>query len=379
MSEIEGVNGADATLLRDTESKATSGDVAAQVALAHRCLGDAQSDLAVQWFRKAASTGDPLAKAELGRYLLGHAQKAEERDEGIKAIVSASRSGRGEAAYLAATSAGSGLDMPQNWATALDYLQRSAELGYRKAQIDLARLSGHGDLEVLPTNSQPTPSDKWQRLRESIDLSIWLAQSRVQISNSRPQISVIKGFASHQVCDWMIEKAGASIPPADVLDPSTRERVFHSGRTNSASYCDVLEFDFPILFLRQRISTVTELPLTGFERTAILRYAMGQKYDPHFDFFDPETPGFQETLAEDGQRVATFLLYLNDDYEGGETDFVDVPWRRKGKKGDAVFWWNVQPSGEPDPMTLHGGRPPTLGEKWLLSQWIRLRPPSWRT
>ena len=35
---------------------------------------------------------------------------------------------------------------------------------------------------------------------------------------------------------------------------------------------------------------------------------------------------------------------------------------------------NVDAQGQPDPRTLHAGRPPTAGEKWLLSVWILDRP-----
>ena len=38
----------------------------------------------------------------------------------------------------------------------------------------------------------------------------------------------------------------------------------------------------------------------------------GQEYRPHFDAIG----------NADNQRVLTFLVYLNDDYEGGETDFL---------------------------------------------------------
>ena len=45
--------------------------------------------------------------------------------------------------------------------------------------------------------------------------------------------------------------------------------------------------------------------------------------------------------------------------------------RWKGRAGNALFFWNVEPDGRPDRRTAHAGLPPTRGEKWLLSQWIR--------
>jgi hypothetical protein len=93
----------------------------------------------------------------------------------------------------------------------------------------------------------------------------------------------------------------------------------------------------------------------------------------HHDFGDPAEPGYARQVADYGQRVLTVLIYLNDDYEGGETDFPLVSWRYKGKTGDAILFHNVLLSGQPDRRMLHAGLPPSTGEKWLFSQWARSR------
>jgi hypothetical protein len=131
--------------------------------------------------------------------------------------------------------------------------------------------------------------------------------------------------------------------------------------------------DFVLLFLRARMAKITELPVDAMEAPAILHYLPGQEFLPHFDFLDTSSPGYAKDVAERGQRVLTFLLCLNDGYEGGETEFPVLGKRWKGRKGSALFFWNVEPDGMPDRRTAHAGLPPTRGEKWLLSQWIRLR------
>ncbi len=108
---------------------------------------------------------------------------------------------------------------------------------------------------------------------------------------------------------------------------------------------------------------------------AVLHYSPGQQFEPHYDFLDLDIPGYASDVAENGQRVATFLLYLNDDYQGGETDFPKLGFRHKGRKGDALLFWSVASSGDPDTRTLHAGRPPASGEKWVFSQWLRQRAP----
>ena len=72
-----------------------------------------------------------------------------------------------------------------------------------------------------------------------------------------------------------------------------------------------------------------------------------------------------------GQRTETFLIYLNDDYSGGETHFPELGLSHVGARGDALVFSNVDAAGKPDDATRHAGLPPTSGEKWLFSQWIR--------
>ncbi|CAL1549051.1 unnamed protein product [Lymnaea stagnalis] len=107
-----------------------------------------------------------------------------------------------------------------------------------------------------------------------------------------------------------------------------------------------------------------------------MHYAVGQEFSVHHDFLDPAQPGPAADIARRGQRMGTFLIYLNDDYEGGETAFPRAGIAHRGKAGDALFFANVTPDGRPDPLTLHAGKPPTAGEKWIFSQWIRDRPPA---
>ena len=105
----------------------------------------------------------------------------------------------------------------------------------------------------------------------------------------------------------------------------------------------------------------------------MLHYSAGEEYLPHFDFFDTRLPGTAQEVATRGQRVLTFLVYLNEDFEGGETAFPRLERKFRGRKGDALVFWNVRPDFLPEPLSLHAGTPPTRGEKWLFSQWVRYR------
>ena len=67
------------------------------------------------------------------------------------------------------------------------------------------------------------------------------------------------------------------------------------------------------------------------------------------------------------------IFYLNTPEKGGETILPKVNISVTPKKGDAVLFYNVKPSGEREPMSFHGGSPVLGGEKWIMTKWIRER------
>src|SRR5690606_4605056 len=103
-------------------------------------------------------------------------------------------------------------------------------------------------------------------------------------------------------------------------------------------------------------------------------YDEGEQITEHFDFVDPNVPDYEQEIASKGQRVVTFLIYLNDDYQGGETEFPRAGISHKGRRGEALFFVNALPDASADLRTLHAGRPPKKGEKWIVSQFMRDRP-----
>ena len=129
--------------------------------------------------------------------------------------------------------------------------------------------------------------------------------------------------------------------------------------------------DIVTLLLRHRIAALAGHEFSGLEAAAVLHYQPGQEFRPHHDFLNPNVPAFAREIAKTGQRLTTVLVYLSDDFDGGETNFPLIDYRFRGRKGDAILFRNLRPDGTPDYDTLHAGLAPTRGEKWLLSQWIR--------
>jgi prolyl 4-hydroxylase len=279
--------------------------------------------------------------------------------------------GEADAAHVLAMRAAENSNGTADWKSALDLVQRSAELGSQLARAELAGLTGEWRLAQGILAGDGSVAD-WAQLRRSVDISRWLAPSRRLVMSAAPRIAAIEGFASPELCDWLVARARPKLAPAQVYDHHTGGPRSESVRTNSECHFPRDESDLLLLTLRARMADAGELPVYAMEAPAILHYRPGQEFLPHYDFLDTNLPGPAKDVARSGQRVLTFLVVLSDGYEGGETEFPEIGKRWKGRKGNALFFWNVEPDGKVDRRTLHAGLPPTSGEKWLLSQWVRV-------
>lgn len=317
------------------------------------------ADPSLSELRKRAG-GEGEARVALGLRLLGGEGEAA---EGAALIEAECEAGSAEAAALLATLEAMGAARPQSWTRALDYLELAACRGSGRAQAQLAMLG-----------RDPAERD-WKRLRKAVDMAALAVSPPRRPVSEQPRIRTIEGFASPAECDWVMAIARGRLNPAWVWDPLTGRNRPDPSRTNRGLDLGVAEMDLVVQMLRARISTASNLPLPVFEPAQIMHYSVGQEFRPHHDYLDPVQPGDRAQIARLGQRIATFLLYLNDDYEGGETEFLKTGFRYRGSKGDALLFANVDATRAPDPLTTHAGRPPTRGEKWILSQWIRDRSP----
>ena len=279
----------------------------------------------------------------------------------VALLTEASTQGGGEATAHLALFAGWGVMRPRNMDEALDLLAHAAGQGFAPARRELAFLA-HGD------------GEDWQALRQSVDQAAWRVSPAARIVSTAPRIRVIEGFASAAECDWLIERGRSRLRRAQVYRRDASGHAEVGNRTNTESDFTVVNADLVLALLRERIAGAIGVESRYFEMTKLLNYQPGQFFGLHADFQAPDTPALAQEIATRGQRTITFLVYLNDDYEGGETDFPKVGYRFKGRKGDALWFVNVLDSGAPDYATAHAGLPPATGVKWLLSQWVRSKP-----
>lgn len=334
--------------LESLEQRAQRGDPIAQLAFAHLLASQGKHELARGWFGRLFQDGHPLGQRLLAISLLQNEPLQPER--GVAMIKASAAGGDGQAQLICAGLAAQDDALEAHWAIALRYLALAAEGGLASARAES---------DIVGT-----------------DVLQLLAARPFEYASRDPRILVSRGFASGAECDWLVAAARPRLMPAEVYDPQTG-KGFEAGdiRNNSAAAFGILETGVLLCALRNRLRACFALGGHDFEPLMVLHYGTGQQFAPHFDFIDPEQPGLREDIQAKGQRVATLLIYLNDDFTGGQTAFDAIGYSFKGAKGDALIFWNTDAQGLPDRRMRHAGMPPLSGEKWVLSQWIRWRDP----
>lgn len=110
------------------------------------------------------------------------------------------------------------------------------------------------------------------------------------------------------------------------------------------------------------------------EDIQVVRYKPGTYYRRHHDSCCEDTKACREFEGRGGQRVATLLVYLNDDFTDGETHFPNHKGGHKLKAdpGSAIFFRPLgADSARCHPEALHEGLPISSGTKYVCNAWVR--------
>lgn len=234
---------------------------------------------------------------------------------------------------------------PQSWEDALTLLAQAAEAGEGEAERQLALVT------QAPIDELLDPPD-------------------ADVLSNISQIGACRGFAPPGFSEWLIDHAADRLVAASV-NAAGGGPALRSAR--DAAY-GPLNRDVVLAVMQERASRLIGIPLKFHEPPNVISYEPGQEFSLHADYIDPRAPEYQAELQHLGQRTATIVTYLNEDFEGAETVFPDAQVKFRGNTGDAIVFANVLPNGQPDFNTRHAGLPPTSGRKWVLSQWIRAKP-----
>lgn len=249
--------------------------------------------------------------------------------------------GKVEAAVIYANLLAAGVGGPRRWSDALRLLAALCEVSPRSRR-ELERI------EAMALDPQGDP----------------LAVPEGEPLCNAPAITRFERLFTPEECAWLADAAAPMLEPAVVIEPGSGRQVRDPVRV-----CDSVGFTWPlenpaIHALNRRLAAASGTAPERGEPLQVLRYGPGGEYRPHFDAI----PGFAN------QRAMTILVWLNEDYEGGETHFPTPGLKLKGLTGDAILFRNTGADGRRDPVSGHSGLPVTAGEKLIASRWIRQRP-----
>jgi prolyl 4-hydroxylase len=286
------------------------------------------------------------------------------------------RAARGdpEALYTLAGMSWGGQSVPQDPAKGRDLYRRAAEAGNREAAYNYTNLLANG---VAGPRDWPqalrrleTEARKDARRRRTFELVAKMTLSpngdppvpvRREVLSTAPEVTLFPRLFTAAECEYLRDLAEPGYGPSIVNDlngATIRDPI----RTSDGSTFHWLIEDPAVHALNRRLAAASGSAFDQGEAMQILRYRPGDQYRPHLDAREAANP-----------RILTALAYLNHDYKGGETTFVETRLSVKGRKGDVLVFRNTGPDGRPDRLSKHAGMPVTAGTKYLASRWIRER------
>lgn len=286
----------------------------------------------------AAAAGEAGAAAALAHWRIAGNIVRRDLAEARRLLALAGARGDRDSALLHAYFLAGGVGGPDDWPAALAVLGALAPLEPRAAAQ--LRLIAAMDIGSDGFPRRPPP---------------------LRPLSAAPYAAAAEDFMTAAECAWLREAGEPALRPSLVADPTTGRMVPHPVRSSDAAMFGVFAEDLVVNALNRRIAALSGTRLDQGEPLQLLRYRPGGEYKPHMDALP----------AEPNQRILTVLVYLSDDYEGGETSFPRTGLSFRGKTGDALLFRNAGDDGRPDPLALHAGLPVARGSKYLASRWIR--------
>ena len=290
------------------------------------------------------------------------------------AVERAAEAGDPEALWTVANWRLFGLYGPRDASAAHRLLKKAAERGHVEAHRIRATLIANG-------TGRPSDPERGRMLLEQIAAKDPYAALQVKFLehvrpadaaaeapretlSSEPRVELVRGILSPEECRYLRILAEPRLQASFVIDPLSGRPVPHPVRTSAGTNFGPVEEDLVVHAINRRIAHATATNAECGEPLHMLRYLPGEEFKPHMDWIE----------GEENQRVLTVLVYLNDDYEGGETAFPQLGLTVRGRVGDALVFENAFADGRGDPRMEHAGLPVVRGMKWLATRWIRARP-----
>lgn len=191
-----------------------------------------------------------------------------------------------------------------------------------------------------------------------------------RVPSPKLELFMLDDFLSGDLCDRLIALIEADRRPSTVADYNG-DTLFRTSET-----CDLDVTQAAVAELEERLQAFHGIDPAHGETPQGQRYAVGQEFKQHTDWFNPNGTDWEKYCGVAGQRTWTFMIYLNDVEAGGGTRFNALKKTIQPERGKLLCWNNRKPDGQGNVNTLHHGMKVRAGVKYIITKWYRERP--WR-
>lgn len=185
---------------------------------------------------------------------------------------------------------------------------------------------------------------------------------RVSISEN-PKIVLLKNFMRSDICNEIIQKYDGLTKLSKLRNKSYDSRYSEYRKSKSC----FIEWN-EILLKEFSISLVKEFNISqkNSEKISYQSYEIDDHYLPHYDAFDITDPKNSNLK----QRLRTLIIYLNENFEGGETVFPLLKKSIKPMTGSLLIFENcMKNTSFINPASLHESKKLISGSKKILTIW----------
>ncbi len=214
-------------------------------------------------------------------------------------------------------------------------------------------------------------SDTYPSSGSGLDPAAILARLSVpgvqRVPSPKLDLFVKRGFLPPDLCAALIERIDTVRRPSTISD-SNGDAAYRTSETGDLDATDPVVLD-----VEARIAALTGLDGAHGEPLQGQRYAVGQEFKGHTDYFEPTGVDYDRYCSVAGNRTWTVMVYLNAPEAGGATRFKAIDKIVQPEPGKLLAWNNRRADGSPNPATLHHGMKVRSGTKYVITKWFRER------
>lgn len=184
----------------------------------------------------------------------------------------------------------------------------------------------------------------------------------------RNSIRILDSFLSEEECDEIISycnerksfKRSMVYNHADIKGKEMKNaNIYSKDRTSSnmelKGYRNIDE-------LYNRLCLAFGCSRNQLEPISCIRYEKNQQFKYHHDFI------------KGGDRIYTAVIYLNNDFNGGELRFPEINMTYKSNTGSCIVFRNIDENQNVIPESMHGSLPIRSGVKYAIPVFMHINP-----